>query len=143
MKKISAILMIAAIGLLMVSAVAAIELTSHDFDGNFKMDVPKNASIKKTDSDGFLETAVCYEDSANHINITYDDDLEVTNEFVKQTIDKLKKAGAKVITKDKTSIVKSDHYTDVIFYDGNKFLMVESEQVDADTLESMVNSTQF
>ena len=48
MKKIFTILIaLAAFGLVIGGVSAAVELVDHDFDGHFKLKVPKNATFKK------------------------------------------------------------------------------------------------
>ena len=92
MKKIFAILIVlATLGLVMGGVSAAVELVDHDFDGHFKLKVPKNATFKKIDSSGgLLDDAVSYSDSANDMNITYLMSSDVDDSLVNKTLKDLK-----------------------------------------------------
>ena len=69
MKKTTGYLIILAVFCLFaVSAAYALDLQTHDFDGHFKMGVPKDASIKIVENSG---GTVIYTVSNYDINITY------------------------------------------------------------------------
>ena len=75
MKKITNyIVILAVIGMFLMTAVCALDLETQDFDGHFKMDVPKDASFEKMNDT--YETGVLYSDEKNDINILYTDNSD-------------------------------------------------------------------
>ena len=124
---------------------ATVELESHDFDGNFKMDIPKGASFKETtDSEASYNGGIVYTDSSNDINITFVENDEVDDKFVSELVGNLKKeTGAEVTTNGNLNVVSVGPYNEVIFNDGNKMIMIVTSQLDLDTLTAMAQSTEF
>ena len=127
------------------SVTSAIELESHDFDGKFKMDVPKGASFKKiTDSEAEYNGGIIYSDSSNDLNVTLVENDEVNDDFVAELIGNLKKeTGAEVTANGDLNIVSVDSYKEVIFNDGNKMVMIVTSQLDLDTITAMAQSAEF
>lgn len=124
---------------------ATVELESHDFDGNFKMDVPKGASIKETtDSEAKYNGAIVYTDSTNDLNITYVENDDVNDKYVDEVITNLEKeTGAKVTKNGNLNVVSVGPWNEVIFNDGNKMMMIVTSQLDLDTITSMAQSVEF
>lgn len=124
---------------------ATVELESHDFDGNFKMDIPKGASFKETtDSEASYNGGIVYTDSSNDINITFVENDEVDDKFVSELVGNLKKeTGAEVTKNGNLNVVSVDPYNEVIFNDGNKMIMIVTSQLDLDTLTAMAQSVEF
>lgn len=128
-----------------VSVNSTVELGSHDFDGNFKMDVPKKASFKETtDSEAQYNGAIVYTDSTNDLNITYVENDEINDRYVDEVISNLEKeTGAEVTKNGNLNVVSVDPYNEVIFNDGNKMIMIVTSQLDLDTLTAMAQSVEF
>lgn len=142
MKKIFAILIaLAAFGLVMGGVSAATELVDHDFDGHFKLKVPKNATFKKTDSaGGLLDDAVSYSDSANDMNITYMMSSDVDDSLVNKTLKDLKAKGANVTKTGDMYKIDANGLNGAIKIKDVELVMVQSTHYDMDTIVSMVQS---
>lgn len=128
-----------------VSVNSTVELESHDFDGNFKMDVPKKASFKETtDSEAQYNGAIVYTDSTNDLNITYVENDEINDKYVGEVISNLEKeTGAEVTKNGNLNVVSVGPWNEVIFNDGNKMMMIVSSQLDLDTVTAMAQSVEF
>ena len=142
MKKIFAILIVlATLGLVMGGVSAAVELVDHDFDGHFKLKVPKNATFKKTDSSGgLLDDAVSYSDSANDMNITYLMSSDVDDSLVNKTLKDLKAKGANVTKTGDMYKIGANELNGALRIKDVEMVMVLSTHYDMDTLVSMVES---
>lgn len=145
MKKILTILMfLAAFGLIMGCASAAVELTDHDFDGHFSMKVPKNATFKLTNSsDGLLSNGDTYHDSVNNLSIVYVMDADVNDSLVEKTVKELKDHGADVTKKDNLNLIDAHGLNVIIFQKDMELLMIDSTELDMDTLTTMALSVKF
>ena len=121
----------------------AVELESHDF-GSFKMDVPKGASFKETtDLEELYDNGKIYTDSVNDLNITYADDSQIDDKFMKEFMEDLEEDGAKVSTKGDFNLIESGPYHELFFNNGTQFILIVSSQLDSDTLIDMANSVEF
>lgn len=135
---------VAAFGLFMGCASAAVDLTDHDFDGHFSMKVPKNATFKLTDSDdGLLSSGDSYHDSVNNITITYVMDADVNDTLVEKTVKELKDHGANVSKKDNLNLIDAHGLNAILFQKDMELLMIESTELDIDTLTTMAQSVKF
>ena len=145
MKKILVILMyLAAFGLVIGCASAAVELTDHDFDGHFSMKVPKNATFKLTDSDdGFLSSGDAYHDPVNNLTLTYVMDGDVNDTLVDKYVKELKDNGADVSKKDNLNLIDAHGLNVIMFQKDMELLMIESTELDMDTLTTMAQSVKF
>ena len=142
MKKILAILMfLAAFGLIMGCTSAAVELTDHDFDGHFSMKIPKNATFKLTNSsDGLLSNGDTYHDSANNLSIVYVMDADVNDSLVEKTVKELKDH---VTKKDNLNLIDAHGLNVIIFQKDMELLMIDSTELDMNTLTTMAQSVKF
>ncbi|WP_458452917.1 hypothetical protein [Methanobrevibacter sp.] len=128
-----------------VSVNSTVELESHDFDSNFKMDVPKKASFKETtDSEAQYNGAIVFTDSTNDLNITYVENDEINDKYMDEVISNLEKeTGAEVTKNGNLNVVSVGPWNEVIFNDGNKMMMIVSSQLDLDTVTAMAQSVEF
>ena len=142
MKKIFTILIaLAAFGLVIGGVSAAVELVDHDFDGHFKLKVPKNATFKKTDSaSGLLDDAVAYSDSANDLNVTYLMSSDVDDSLVNKTLKDLKDKGANVTKNNDLYKIDANGLNGAIKIKDAEMVMVMTTHFDMDTIVNMVES---
>ena len=145
MKKILTILMfVAAFGLVIGCASAAVDLTDHDFDGHFSMKVPKNATFKLTDADnGIFCCGDSYHDSVNNLSATYLMSADVNDSFVDKYVNQFKDKGADVSKKGDLNIIDGHGINVIMFQKDGELLMIESTQLDMDTLTTMAESVKF
>ena len=142
MKKIFTILIaLAAFGLVIGGVSAAVELVDHDFDGHFKLKVPKNATFKKTDSaSGLLDDAVAYSDSANDLNVTYLMSSDVDDSLVNKTLKDLKDKGANVTKTGDMYKIDANGLNGALRIKDVELVIVVTTHFDMDTVVSMVES---
>ena len=145
MKKTLAILMfVAAFGLVIGFASAAADLTDHDFDGHFNMKVPKNATLKLTNSsDGFFEDGDTYYDSVNNLTITYVMSGDVNDSLVDKYVKELKDNGADVSKKDNLNLIDAHGLNVILFQKDGELVLIESSELDMDTITTMAQSAKF
>ena len=140
MKKIGSYLIVLTIfGMFLMTTAYALDLETHDFDGHFKMDVPKGSSIKQINDT--YEGGVIYEDSANKINITYTD----TTDYSGSTGSMTAEAGTKMYSHDDYSIMEKPDGTNLVTYinkDSGKLVMISSE-MPVEDMESMLDTVEF
>lgn len=135
---------VAAFGLVIGFASAAVELTDHDFDGHFSMKVPKNATLKLTDSsDGLFEDGDTYHDSAYNLTVVYVMSGDVNDTFVDKYVKELKDHGANVTKKDNLNLIDAHGLNVIMFQKDMELLMIESTELDMDTLTTMAQSAKF
>ena len=135
-KKTGYLIVLAVFCLFAVSAAYALDLQSHDFDGHFTMDVPKDASIKKVNES--YEGGVVYTDSKNNINITYTDSVNY-------------EGGLHFSADPGTSMSKRGNYSVVEFPDGSNMVTLKNEsgmvmirgKMSVDDMISMLDTVKF
>ncbi|WP_296882049.1 hypothetical protein [uncultured Methanobrevibacter sp.] len=140
MKKILSILVFAAVFGLLIGSVAAssIEMVSHDFDGNFDMNVPKNATFKKVDSSGFLESTVAYYDAGDNLNVTYT--LQDVNDTVKNAMSQLSKLGVNFTTDGDIKYASVGNMSEILYQKNGELVILSSDKLDMNTLKEMAHS---
>lgn len=145
MKKALAILMfVAAFGLVLGFASAAVDLTDHDFDGHFSMKVPKNATLKlKDSSDGFFEDGDTYYDSVNNLTIVYVMSGDVNDTLVDKYVKEMKDHGADVSKKDNLNLIDAHGLNAILFQKDGELLLIESTGLNMDTITTMAQSAKF
>lgn len=145
MKKILTILMFMTVfGLVIGCASAAVDLIDHDFDGHFSMKVPKNATIKLTDSDdGFFSSGDSYKDSVNNLTITYIMDEDVNETLIDDQIKDLESHGADISKKGNLNLIDAHGLNVIMFNKDDEMLIIESTELDMNTLTTMAESVKF
>ena len=122
---------------------ANVDLESKDFN-DFKMDIPKGSEFKNsTDSEAEYNGGVIYTDSNNDVNITFVDDNQIDDKFVKDVVSNLEKAGAKSSTNGNLNLIEAGPYNEVVFNNGTKMIMITSSKLDLNTLTAMAQSVEF
>lgn len=140
MKKIvSYLIVLTVIGMFLMTTAYALDLETHDFDGHFKMDVPKNATIKQV-SDTYDE-GVVYDDSTNKINITYTDNTDYSG----STATMSSEAGGVIKSHGDYTITENPSGINVVVYinqDEGKLVMICGE-MSVEDMESMMDTVEF
>ena len=115
-KTTSYLLVLAIVAMFLVTAVSAIDLQTHDFDGHFKMDVPKGISFEKTNNtpDKSINVTMNYKNYTEKINIIYAQSAGAKDNLLKYYED---------LAKNDTNItVKSFNNTTILHFKGDNLI---------------------
>ena len=128
-----------------INANSSVDLKSQDFQGLFTMDVPKDSDFGDAENsdEKLAADSVTFEDAINNVSIHYIDDKDFNDDVVKDTVDNLEKEGATVSTNDDLYVITANGATEIILHDGDKTIMIASNQLDEDTLTAMAQSVEF
>ena len=138
MKKITSyLLVLAIISMFLVTAVSAIDLETQDFDGHFKMDVPKDASFKKVNDT--YESGAVFVDEKNNITVSYTDKEDYSGSFPTFTVD----AGTKMYEDGDYSIMEFEDGTKLISYIDESHLVLINSTMEVKDIESMLDTIDF
>ena len=108
------------------------------------MKVPKNATFKLTDADnGIFGSGDSYHDSVNNLSATYLMSADVNDSFVDKYVNQFKDKGADVSKKGDLNIIDGHGINVIMFQKDGELLMIESTQLDMDTLTTMAESVKF
>ena len=130
--------------LLNLGAVHGADFESHDFDGNFRMDVPSGSSFEKLNTLFGLDIGPsnAYRDFENDMNISYSsvgDDDKYFNDMIKTmkeepNVDVAKEGDLYLITTEK--------YHMVVFHENHKIIAISAANPDFDCMKKMAKSTE-
>ena len=136
-KTTSYLLVLAIVAMFLVTAVSAIDLQTHDFDGHFKMDVPKDASFKKVNDT--YESGAVYIDEKNSITVSYTDKENYSGSFPSFTAD----AGTKMYEDGNYSVMEFPDGTKLISYIDESHLVLINSTMEVKDVESMLDTIDF
>ncbi len=136
-KTTSYLLVLAIVAMFLVTAVSAIDLQTHDFDGHFKMDVPKDASFKKVNDT--YESGAVFADEKNKITISYTDKEDYSGSFPSFTAD----AGTKMYEDGNYSVMEFPDGTKLISYIDESHLVLINSTMEVKDVESMLDTIDF
>lgn len=128
--------------LLNLSTAYAVDLEEHDFDGNFKMDVPCGSSFEKTSLDLGLDInpTKVYQDFENDINISYRWTLN-EQQLLNDILDTLREEpNVKLTQENDLYLITTEKYHIVLFDKDQKIFAVSAGNLDFNTLKEMANS---
>ena len=128
--------------LLNLCAVNAIDFQEHDFDGDFKMDVPYNCNLEKTSSFFGLDigSTKVYQNPENDINISYisvDDDAKYFNEMI-EAIEK--EPNINLTKEDDLYMIATEKYHIVLFDRNHEIIAISAADLDFDDMKEMAQS---
>lgn len=129
--------------LLNLCAVGAADLQEHDFDGDFKMDVPYGTDFEKTSSFFGLDIGPTkvYQDFKNDINISYisvSDDEKYFNEMI-ETIEN--EPNVNMTKEDELYLITTEKYNIVLFEKNHKIFAISAGDLAFDSMKHMAKST--
>ncbi|WP_288267310.1 hypothetical protein, partial [uncultured Methanobrevibacter sp.] len=119
------------------TAVSALDLQTQDFDGHFKMDVPKDASFKKVNDT--YESGAVYIDEKNKITISYTDKEDYSGSFPSFTAD----AGTKMYEDGNYSVMEFPDGTKLVSYIDESHLVLINSTMEVKDIESMLDTIDF
>ena len=138
MKKITNyIVILAVIGMFLMTAVCALDLETQDFDGHFKMDVPKDASFEKMNDT--YETGVLYSDEKNDINILYTDNSDYAGNLPSFTAE----AGTKMYKDGNYSVMEFPNGQNYVSIMDKSHLVQIQSKMEVKDMESMLETVEF
>ena len=128
--------------LLNLSAVGAVDLEEHDFDGAFKMDVPYGSDFEKTSSFFGLDIGPTkvYQDFKNEINISsisVSDDEKYFNEMI-ETIEK--EPNVNMTKENELYLITTEKYNIILFEKNHEIFAISAGNLGFDSLKSMAKS---
>ena len=139
MKKITTYLIAIAITcMFLMTAVSALDLETHDFDGHFKMGVPKGASIELINDT--YEEGVHYNDSKDKIIISYTDrQIEYAGHLPSFTVE----AGTGMHSEGNYSIIECPNGTNIVALTDDSHQVRILGEMPVDDMKAMLATAEF
>ncbi len=120
----------------------ATDLQHHEFNSNFKMDVPVNSSFEEVpiliDPDPY--GTIIYEDSLNNISVTFFAHCENKNFVGDEIIDLVNNHDFELEREGKLHLLSNGSLEIIVFDKDDKVVVISSSDMGRDTLRAMANT---